>query len=142
MLIDAVMTKDVLTLDVGETLESAVELMIRYRTGSVVVTKNGVPQALVTETDAVRAEYFAERPFDRISVGRAMSRPLHTINRWLPVENALRKMGSEGVSKLGVTDGPDLVGVVTTTDVAHSYLARPRDTYAKTGSRSKRAPLA
>lgn len=54
------MTRDVVTVDVGTSLEEAARLLIRHQIGCLpVVGSDGVPVGLVTETDLLRAAYLS-----------------------------------------------------------------------------------
>jgi CBS domain-containing protein len=54
------MTRDVVTIDPGTSLEEAARLLIRHQIGCLpVVGSDGVPVGLVTETDLLRAAYLS-----------------------------------------------------------------------------------
>ena len=50
----AVMTRDVITVAPGDTIHTAVELMLRHRIGCVPVVEHGKLVGLVSETDCLR----------------------------------------------------------------------------------------
>jgi CBS domain-containing protein len=55
------MTREVIAVDTGTTLEEAARLLIRHRIGCLpVVDRNGVPVGIVTETDLLRAAYLSD----------------------------------------------------------------------------------
>jgi CBS domain-containing protein len=54
------MTREVVTVDPGTSLEEAARLLIRHQIGCLpVVGSDGVPVGLVTETDLLRAAYLS-----------------------------------------------------------------------------------
>jgi len=54
------MTREVVTVDPGTSLEEAARLLIRHQIGCLpVVGSEGVPVGLVTETDLLRAAYLS-----------------------------------------------------------------------------------
>ena len=111
------MTTDLVTVELGETLEAAVEQMLANRTGSVLVTNGPGPVGIITETDVLAAGSGTERPFPDIPVSRAMSPNLVTIDPGASPEAAIERMGEYGIKKLVVSPGDGVSGIVTTTDL-------------------------
>lgn len=111
------MTTDLVTVELGETLEAAVEQMLANRTGSVLVTDGPGPVGIITETDVLAAGFGTERPFADIPVSRAMSPNLVTIGPDADEDEALATMQEYGIKKVVVTEDDELVGIVTTTDL-------------------------
>lgn len=111
------MTADLVTVELGETLEAAVEQMLANRTGSVLVTDGPGPVGIITETDVLAAGFGTERPFADIPVSRAMSPNLVTIGPDADEDEALATMQEYGIKKVVVTEDDELVGIVTTTDL-------------------------
>lgn len=126
MLVSEVMTENVLTVQVDRTLRDAARLMLEFDVGSVVVTREGDPLGIVTETDVIAAAYETERPLESIPIEAAMSHPLITVSPEATVRAAVEQMVAEGVKKLPVVDGLELVGVLTHTDLvdAHSLILK------------------
>ncbi|WP_232686427.1 CBS domain-containing protein [Halobacterium zhouii] len=117
MRVEDVMTDVVVTVDADASLRTAAGRMVEERVGSLVVTADGDPAGILTETDFVSAGYEHDRPFSEVPVHAAMSRPLVTVGPAETVRAAARTMRDRGVKKLPVADELDLVGVVTTTDL-------------------------
>ncbi|MEF8786621.1 MAG: CBS domain-containing protein [Haloarculaceae archaeon] len=139
MLVEDVMQTDIVTVAVEGTLRDGVAQMLEHRVGSVIVTENGGPTGIVTETDALHAGYVTERPFDDIDIAAVMSEPLVTVEPTRTVRSAIQRMADEQLKKLPVLDGLDLVGILTMTDISRHYgdivreiheIARPRDSRA------------
>jgi len=53
--------------------------MVDHGVGSVIVTDDGTPAGLLTETDALEASAPADRPIEAISAADVMNRPVETI---------------------------------------------------------------
>jgi CBS domain-containing protein len=121
MLVEDVMETELVTCGVDGTLRDAVESMLRNRVGSAIVTDGETPTGIVTETDALQAGYATGRPFGEIAVGDAMSHPLVTVGPSTSLRAAIGRMTDEGIKKLPVLDGMDLVGILTMTDVSRHY---------------------
>ncbi|MFB6173642.1 MAG: CBS domain-containing protein [Halobacteriales archaeon] len=129
MRVEEVMTSPVVTVGPGATLRTAVGAMLDARVGSVVVTDGG-PAGILTRSDALRAAHDAGAAFSELTVSDAVRGELITVGPRATVEAALRRMDEHGVKKLPVTDGVDLVGIVTATDVAEHLPGRVREVQA------------
>jgi CBS domain-containing protein len=129
MLVRDVMTTDVVTVDVDADLATAAEDMVRAGIGSVLVTRDGTPTGIVTETDALAAGSVASVPFADIPVASVMSSPLETIQPDRSVRAAVERMAEENVKKLPVFDGMDLHGLVTRTDIVLNHHAIIREAH-------------
>lgn len=121
MLVEDVMSRDIVTCDAGATLRTAVERMLEHRVGSVIVTEDGNPAGIVTETDALQGGYATGSPFAEIPVRAVASSPLVMTAPRRTLRTAIGTMTDENVKKLPVVDDLDLVGVVTMTDVSRHY---------------------
>lgn len=121
MLVEEVMTTDLVTCSVEESLHKAVEKMLRNRVGSVIVHEEEIPVGIVTETDSLHAGYVTERPFTAIPTRKVMSDPLITISPKKTLRRATERMREENIKKLVVVEEMDLVGIVTSSDVITNY---------------------
>lgn len=121
MLVEEVMTTDLVTCDAGASVRDATERMLWNRVGSVVVTSEGTPAGIATETDVLHAGYVTDDPLSAIPLRKAMSSPLVTIQPTKPLRTATERMRSEGVKKLVVVEGMKPVGIVTTGDIVDNY---------------------
>ncbi len=118
MLVEDVMTTDVVTVSHEATLRAAVEQLLTERVGSVIVVDDdGYPVGMVTETDVLRAAYETGAPLEAIAVADLSHRAVVTTRPDRTVRHVARKMTEEGVKKVPVMDGIDLVGMVTLTDI-------------------------
>ncbi|MGM0398746.1 MAG: CBS domain-containing protein [Halobacteriota archaeon] len=121
MLIEDIMTRDVVTIDADASLQAAVVSMLRSGVGSVIVERDGVPSGICTETDALLAAAKTERPLTAIPVSGAMTSDLVTGSADMTVRKAIRTMSEHGIKKLPITAEFDVVGIVTMTDVVHHH---------------------
>lgn len=126
MLVAEVMTANVVSVDVDRTVADAAGLMLEFDIGSVVVSRDGDPVGILTETDVVATGYDSGRPLGSIPIEAAMSHPLVTVSAEATVRAAVERMREADVKKLPVVDGIDLVGILTQEDVvfAHPQLLR------------------
>lgn len=121
MLVEDVMETDVVTCQDDVSLQTAVVTMIQEGVGSVIVTQDGEPVGIVTETDALHAGAVTEQPFVEIVVEDVLSRPLVTISRDATIRKAVNRMEEHDIKKLVVTDGIAMEGIVTRTDIVENY---------------------
>ncbi len=115
------MTRELVTCDAGASLRPAVERMLDADVGSVIVTRHSDPLAICTETDVLRATAATGRPLEDLPLRRVASHPLVTTTPGATVRRAVRTMTDNGIKKLPVVDGTDLVGIVTQSDIVAHY---------------------
>jgi CBS domain-containing protein len=118
MLVRDLMATDVVSVDRDASLETAARAMLSAGVGSVLVTVDGTPAGIVTETDALAAGSETGDSFADIDVAAAASAPLVTVQPSITVRAAVERMREADVKKLPVVDGMDLRGIVTLSDIA------------------------
>jgi len=121
MNVEQLMTANVVTADIEETIRTAVASMLSNHVGSVIVTNEGNPTGIVTETDILQAGYATDEAFSEVLLKHVMSHPITTIAPDKSLRTAMRTMKNENIKKLPVQDGLDLVGILTMTDVTRQY---------------------
>ena len=132
------MSRELVTVPVGATMKGAAGQMLQNGVGSVIVLNGETPAGIITEMDALRVGYAANRPFEEVPVRKVMSRPLTTIEPNKTVRTAIGRMRNEGIKKLPVVSGFDLVGMLTMSDIIFNHgelLAEARQLEAGTGNR-------
>ncbi|WP_193308912.1 CBS domain-containing protein [Halorubrum halophilum] len=127
MLVEEVMTTDLVTCDAGASVRDASERMLRNRVGSVVVTNEGSPAGIATESDVLYAGYVTDDSLSQIPLRKAMSSPLVTVQPTKTLRVATDRMRTEEVKKLVVVDGMTPVGILTTGDIVNNYSAIRRE---------------
>lgn len=121
MLVEEIMTTDLVTCPIDAPLQVGVERMLENRVGSVIILEDATPVGIVTETDTLHAGYVTERPFTEIPIRKVMSQPLVTISPKKTLRRATQRMESDGVKKLVVVEDMDPVGILTTQDIVDNY---------------------
>jgi len=127
MIVGEIMTTPVETVPPEDRLGDAVGAMLTHRIGSVVVGDEG-PRGILTRSDVLRAVHYEEGSLDAVAVGEAMSTDVVTTSERTSVKAALRTMEAHDVKKLPVTDGMELRGIVTLTDVGRHLPERVAET--------------
>jgi CBS domain-containing protein len=134
-----VMTSDVITVAEDTPYKSVVSLMAEHHISAVpVVDRNGGLAGVVSETDLLRKEEFrhSRRPLwamgwwrrgDRskaagLRAADVMSHPAVTIEPAATIPAAARSMAARTITRLIVTNGDRLVGIVTRSDLLKAFL--------------------
>ena len=121
MLVREIMTESVITATAETTLRAAIKQMEAESIGSLIVTRDGEPAGILTTTDAMHAGSVTDRSYGDIALREVASTPLVTTGPTESVRAAVTRMRREGVTKLVVVEGIDIVGIVTMTDVVNNY---------------------
>lgn len=117
MNVEEIMVEPVVTCPATSALDQVVERMLADRIGSVVVTDEGSPWGIITETDVLLAGLKTDRCFSDIPAEPVASSPLVTVSPDTTVRMAASRMLEEGIKKLPVREDLDLVGIVTKSDI-------------------------
>jgi CBS domain-containing protein len=121
MLVEDLMSTEVVTCDYQSSLQTAVVQLLKENVGSVIVIGDEKPMGIVTETDALLAGAASKRPFHEIPIEKVVSTPVKTTMRDTPIRNAVERMRRNDIKKLPVTDGMELEGIITLTDIAINH---------------------
>jgi CBS domain-containing protein len=115
--ISEVMTHGVVTAESADSLQYVGELMRDRNVGSVVVCDGGRPIGVITDRDLALA-VVADRVEADDRAGSYASRPLVTGDIEMDLEEAVALMIQHRIRRLPVTEGEELVGIVTIDDLA------------------------
>ena len=140
MKIEAVMTRDVVTVPPGASLKHAAQLLVEHGvSGLPVVDELGHVLGVVSEADILFKEaggLDVPRPLAWLAgfdvevnrsklearvVGEAMTSPALTIDAHRPVGFAAHLMNEKGVNRLPVVKDGALVGIVTRADLVRAF---------------------
>jgi CBS domain-containing protein len=120
ILVKDVMSKPVLSIDLNKSAKNAGEILRRVRIGSLIVTKNGKPIGIVTDTDLIKKVVAKNFLPAKIKVKNIMSQPLVVISKENNILEATRKMKRSNIKRLAVVDNKKLVGIISLSDVARN----------------------
>jgi CBS domain-containing protein len=115
--ISDVMTQGVVTAATDDSLRRVGELMRDHNVGSVVVCEAGKPVGVITDRD-LALTVVADSVDAAVDAGSQASRPIVTGHVQMEIEEAVALMVQHRIRRLPVTDGDDLVGIVTIDDLA------------------------
>jgi len=95
----------------------ATKEMKSERVGSIIITENGKPIGVLTESDILRKIVAEEKDAAKTSVDEIMSSPPVTIEEDATIQEAVRMMGEHKIRRLPVVKNGKLVGMITERDI-------------------------
>ena len=126
------MTKEVITLQLEDSLELAEKLFDRYKIRHIPVIKAGILKGMVSKTDLLRISFLDslsdaesivdEAIYQMFSVDQIMIRNIQTIHLNASVKEVTELFITKEYHALPVVDEDKLVGIITTTDVLRHFL--------------------
>ncbi|MGD8566152.1 MAG: CBS domain-containing protein [Candidatus Bathyarchaeota archaeon] len=115
--VQGVMSKPVITIEMGNTVQASAEIMSKKNAGSIIVTKKSEPIGIVTERDILRRVVAKGLDGSRMLIEEIMSKPLVTISENIPIIEAIRILQKKKIRRLLILDKNRLVGIVTQRDL-------------------------
>lgn len=112
-----IMQNEVSTIESSASLIDAAKKMSEHEIGCVIVTERGSPVGIVTERDFVRLVALGSKPVSTL-VKEVMSSPLISIDPDATIWELAEELKLKKIQKMPVMHGKELVGIVTTTDIA------------------------
>jgi len=110
-----IMKTDVVSIDETETVQDAAQQMVKSNIGCVIITRDGIPLGIFTESDFVRIAAEGIPLFSTLS--GVMSTPLVVINPGETIWEAADIMRKRDIHKLPVQDENKIVGIITASDL-------------------------
>lgn len=120
MKIQDVMTRDVATAGVGDSVVAAMRLMKNRNIGCVVITNGGFVRGIVTDRDLLLRGFTADKWFEEPGLSAYMTSPVITVRPDTDVLEAVHLMRVNSVKRLPVEQAGKLVGIVSWGDLAHA----------------------
>ncbi|WP_238173763.1 CBS domain-containing protein [Kribbella speibonae] len=139
-----VMTKNVVTVAEDTPFKAVAAVLAEHHISAVPVRSAfGGIVGVVSETDLLRKEEFQRRPrrpwqrgairtkADAITAQMLMSSPAVTIEGGCTLDEAARLMAARRITRLVVTDGDKVTGIVTRSDLLRVFLAPDQEILAR-----------
>lgn len=141
-----VMTKDVVTVAEDTPFKAVAEVLAEHHISAVPVRgASGGVAGVVSETDLLHKEEFQRSPrrafhFSRrnahakaeaLTAGQLMTSPAVTVEGGCTLDEAARLMAARGLTRLVVTDGDDLIGIVARSDLLRAFLTTDEELLAR-----------
>ena len=115
--ISQLMTRDLVKVQVGTSVDRAAKMMTQWRVGSVFVEQNDRLVGIVTEPDIVRKVVGENRQPFFVKVESIMSTPVIGIDERRPITEAADLMQQHGTRHLAVMKSGAIVGVLSVRDL-------------------------
>lgn len=123
MRVDSIMERQVFTCGPEDTLETAALLMWDHACGSIpIVDDDGQPLGIVTDRDIAMASVLQHKPLWQIKTGEISNgKRVVCCENGSSAEEAVRRMGENGVRRLLVVDGDGCIQGLLSLDDAIYY---------------------
>jgi acyl dehydratase/CBS domain-containing protein len=116
--VEEVMRSPVETIGPDESARAAATRLFEQGIGSLVVCDNGRPVGIVTDVDISQLVSVGKDP-ETTTVDEVMGTPLVSIDCAAQIEDAAERMREHNIKRLPVVEREEVVGIVTTTDLAN-----------------------
>lgn len=120
ILVKDVMSKDVITIDLNESIKTSAEIMAKNNIGCLVVTKENKPYGMITERDLMKKVIAVNKDYGRLKVEDIMHVPLTMITQEISIIKATELIHNKGFRRLPILKDEKLVGIVTETDLTRA----------------------
>ena len=100
------------------TVAEAAKKMGRVQKGCLLVVEGARPVGILTEWDLVHKVLAKNLPLDELEVSKVMTKELISVQPEAPVSEAAKLIVKHGVHRLVVMDDGNVVGLLSTTDLA------------------------
>ncbi len=132
--ISTIMTKDVISVDVKDSLEKAEHLLKKHKIRHIPVTANGNKLVgMVSINDILRISFadgayrdeedFSSTIYEMFSIRSLMRSKLETVHPDASIKEVAEKFVESEYHSLPVVAGEELVGIITTTDLIKYLLS-------------------
>jgi CBS domain-containing protein len=124
--VQTIMSRNLLTTEPGERLQEAAHRMVERRVGAILVLDGSRLAGILTERDVLRAVGTGYDPATLVSDW--MTKSPETIAPDDTIDDALGLMDHGGFRHLPVTEGDELVGIISVRDLLRAGVqdATPR----------------
>lgn len=113
-----VMTKEVASLNVDDTVEKAAQMMKENNVGSIPVCRDGKIAGIITDRDITLRSVAEGKNVSSIKVSSVMSSNPVTGDPNMDVHQAAKLMAENQIRRLPIVDNNNLVGILSLGDLA------------------------
>ena len=118
-----IMSKDVVTAALDDTISDAVTRMSEHYVSCLVVLDNDRVAGILTEKDMLKGVGRGDTAFHELRVSERMSSPVKLISPDASITEAARIMETNRIRRLPVVQDGRLVGIVTQTDITRGLIS-------------------
>ena len=120
MLVEEVMTKNVVTIDCNKTIYDACKLYSQNKVGCLVAMDKDLVVGIITERDMIERVILQNMNPNKTKVREIMSSSIKTIHALAPLEKAAQIMKENNFKRLPVILNNKIVGIITQTDLSRT----------------------
>ena len=120
ILVKDIMSSPALTIEENETAKAAGEKMKKHRKGCLLVTRNGKPVGIVSDSDLINKVLVKDKLASQVLVKEIMSSPLVTVRPDDNIVDAVNKIKKNNIHRLPVIDKGKIVGIISLSDIARA----------------------
>jgi CBS domain-containing protein len=120
MLVEEVMTRDVVSIENNETVYDACRLYSEKKVGSLVVMNKDMIVGIVTERDIIERAILKNKAPNKTKIRDIMTPNIKTVHALAPLEKAAFIMKENRIKKLPVILNNEIVGIITETDLSQT----------------------
>ena len=120
MLVEEIMTTNILKIDNNKTVFDACKEYSRNKVGSLLVTDKNLTVGIVTEKDIIEKVILLNRNAKEIKISEIMTTNIKTIHVLAPIEKAAKIMKENNIKKLPVVLNNEIIGILTETDLSRT----------------------
>ncbi len=118
-----IMSADVVTAAMDETISSAITKMSEHYVSCLVVTDHGRVAGILTEKDILKGVGACGTEFHELQVAQQMSSAVKLVSPDASIREAGRIMETSRIRRLPVVENGQLVGIVTQTDITRGLIS-------------------
>ena len=118
MKVQDIMTRQVVGIEPGESVEVAARQLTHYNIGALPVTERGKLCGMITDRDLVTRCVAMGRPTTDVLVRDVMTRQVVTVSPDMDTAVAAHLMGRQQIRRLPVVENGKLCGMVSLADMA------------------------
>jgi len=123
MLVQEVMTKNVVKIDCNKSVYDACTEYSKNEVGSLVVMDKDIVVGIITERDTIERVILNKKDPLKTKVKDIMTPNITTIHALAPLEKASKIMREKHIKKLPVILNNKIVGIITETDLSQTIEA-------------------
>jgi len=120
MLVEEVMSRDIVNIDCNKTVIEACKVYSKHKVGSLVVMDKNIIVGIVTERDTIERVILQNKDPKKTKIRDIMSPNIITVHALAPLERAAQIMKESNIKKLPVILNNEIVGIVTETDLSRT----------------------
>ena len=123
MFVKDIMTKNVVSIDINNTVLDACKKYRDYKVSCLVVIDKNIIIGIVTERDIIERTIIMDKDPKTTKIGEIMSQNIKTVHALASVEKAAEIMRENNIKKLPVILNNEIVGIITVTDMSYAISA-------------------